>query len=212
MDQLAAMRGNVGTRATYDADAHLALINTAKYAALHDMLWQAFVPENQKVNARLDFAAKALLYTKFVCAVWSGDCITSCEVGTGYPEHWFCRPGYSCLQEKCLWLWGHSKEIDQFAAEGTHPTQEVMKHHDFMHGATPKTTSALRNLHRLKDAVTLAAYWTVMQDYESLGYLLMQQRLRKTVCSQLGYTLDDLGWLGDLPVSCLDNIHKCLYQ
>ena len=205
MDHLAAMRDNVDIRAVYDADSHAALINTGKYAELHDMLWRVFVPKKAKSNARLDFAAKALLYTKSVFAVWLHGCITSCEVGPEFPEHCFYEPEYCCLEQQRMWLWVHCTEIDRFAAEGTHPARHVRTHHVFLPLATQKPTSALRNLHRLKDAVTLAAYWTIMQDYEILGTLLMRQRLQKTICCQ-GVFGGDVGLLGDIPVACLDNI------
>lgn len=214
MDQLAALRGHIDQRAVYDADEHAALHNTAKYADLHDMLWQIFVPERDKTNAQLDFAAKALLYTKFVYDVWVDNRITSCEVGLDYLEHCF-DVGQNCLEGKCDWLLRH-QNIDNFAAEGTTPCRHVRYHHSLPQKWLPtseeepiKTISSLRNLHRLKDAVTLAAYWTIMQDYETLGCLLMRQRLCKATCREVLDT-DDLGLLGDIPIACLNTIVDCL--
>lgn len=199
MDQLAALRGHIDQRAVYDAEEHASLINTAKYADLHDLLWQVLFPKEhrQAQNARLDFAARCLLRTKNVFDAWLGCDTYEIDVGTGNKYMWHI----------CKWFHNHSSQIDWFAAEGTTPCGHVMTHHTFR--TTPKSMSSLRNLHRLKDAVTLAAYWTIMQDYETLGCLLMKQRLRKAISSQV-VIIEELGLLGDLPIACLNNVVDCI--
>ncbi len=203
MDQLAAMRFNIDAKAVYDVNTHGDLINTGKYADLHDTLWQAFVPEKDKINSRLDIAASALLYVQTVYDLWLEGGWRQVEwyiidEGRGY---W--SGNHSTEFER---LSDHHEDIDRYAEEGTAPTRHLNMHFIRQH-ETPSIcdTAILRNLHRIRDAATLFAYWTVMRDYEFLGEHMLRRRVEKAVLSSAS-SCKELGRLSCLPVQVLNHV------
>ena len=190
MDQLAAMRPKVDARAVYDANTHADLKNTGKYADLHAALWQAFVPEVDKLNSRLHAAASALLYVQAVYDLW---------LDSGWSGN---------FTFEFQWLREHCEDIDRYAAEGTAPTRHIIKH--FIRRRAPDTppirdTTVLRNLHRVKDVATLFAYWTIMRDYELLAEHMLKLRIEKAVLAQAACR-HDLGVLCCVPLLSLINL------
>ena len=205
MDQLAAMRFNVDAKAVYDVKTHADLINTGKYADLHATLWQAFVPDNIIINSRLHIAASALLYVQAVYDLWFDGAWRQVEWSIVYEGQGYWSGNY---QTEFEWLSARCEDIDRYAEEGTAPTGHLTMH--FISRHDPDTsptcdTAVLRNLHRIRDATTLFAYWTVMRDYEILGEHMLRLRVEKAVLSEAP-TWNELGRLSCLPVQVLDHV------
>lgn len=222
MDRLAAIRSSVDWQAIYDLDSHANLINTAKYSQLYDDMCEALVsvPEFRQVR-RVDDVAKTLMYAKSIYNLWLTDAWKSVFYSDlyGWDMSNFYSPYHHPCQTEFEWICSHREVIDSYAVQGTKPTASVIRHfvNLYQHHITesvydsrsrPYDFKVLRNLHRFMDAVTLYAYWTIMQTYELWGERLMTKRLQIALDDDryIHYT----GTLCTLPKNCLESVYEHL--
>lgn len=205
MEELAKLRYNVDTMATYSSIERHNLINTAKYAQLHAVMLIHFVPEDNLDNSNSDLLAVAqvLQCAIYVYNKWYSEGRMVIKLRTDLDSHsnyliWFEDDEYAATL--CQWAEG----IDKYAATDSFPTRRLLAHSGFI--GNYSDVQMVRNLNRFMDAVTLFAYWTLIQDFQELGFGLLRNRLRIAIDSHcLGAR--DLGNLSMLPSECLKKIH-----
>lgn len=225
MERLAAMRPFVDKRAIYDVNSQANLINTVKYSKLFDAIWAVVSLPNQEFNQLRPvepLAAKTLVYAKTIYTLWLTDAWNSvfysvdpCTDFYSFKSRYVCKHGCDKYQTEFEWLTSPTGLIlDNYAAQGTQPMLKVLRHfitireHPAYSQKKFRDVKVLRNLHRFLDAVTLYAYWTVMQTYELWGERLMTQRLE--IALHDDRYIEYLGKLSTLPKACLENIYKHL--
>lgn len=225
MESLAAVRLTTDRRAVYDSSSHANLINTIKYSHLYDGLWNAVVSEPHQFTqvTQVQDAAKTLAYAKTIYDSWLTDAWQSVNYGVIHAGGFgtFSWSNIECLgcrdfENEFEWMTSHRAIIDSYAEHGTQPTVGIFNHFTRMREHAKKETcfdwspshpndsNVLRNLHRFMDAVSLYAYWTVMQAYELRGQWLMTKRLQISLHDD--ESVQDMGTLIALPKACLENV------
>ena len=176
MHQLGPMIRNVDAIAVYDAYVYANLIHTGKYANLRDALWQAFVPQVDKMNSQLNLAASALLYVQELYDLWLDGGWWQAHFAKGI-GHW-----QGTNWRTFEWLRDYCEEVDRYAVEGTAPTRHLIDHFTRRNpDAASCDAAVLQNLHQVIDAATLFAYWTITKQYTILGEHLLRLRIEKAI-------------------------------
>lgn len=185
--KLVALKQTLDKRAVYNENSAAALLNTAKYSDVADLLWCFIVPATGQPSS---VAGKALLYAKKVQHGWLVEGWADVTGGNSYLG---VRLGK--YTHDLTWLIGKASSIDKYAAAGTNPTRNLIRHLTCRVGSRDISTS--RNLNRLLDAATCFAYWTTIRQHELAGTLLMCNRLHAAIGSDTG-TRSTLGSLACL--------------
>ena len=171
--KLVALKQTLDKRVVYNENSAAALLNTAKFSDVADLLWCFIVPATGQPN---NVAGKALLYAKKVQHSWLVEGWADVTGGNSYLG---VRLGK--YRHELTWLIGKASDIDKYAADGTNPTRNLVRHLTCRVGARDISTS--RNLNRLLDAATCFAYWTTIRQHELAGTLLMCNRFCAAIAS-----------------------------
>ena len=186
-----------------------------KYSQLHRDLRDAIVslPSAFRQTNRVQDAEQTLVYADTIYNLWltNGWKFVSYNVNM-HSAPWEASP----YEAEFDWIRSHTTMIDMYAAQGTQPTVGVFIHftrvHEHASGlvdtcwspSQPSDIKVLRNLHRFMDAVSLYAYWTVIQAYQIWGERLVIQRLQ--IALHDDRYIEYVGTLSSLPKICLENI------